>query len=135
MEEEELKALDKEALKYRINLLEQVGREGGREEGREGGRGGGRGQILFPSEVGRYGCQNDGLEEADTMGREGGREEGSLSVQLLTHSSLPLSLPPLPQERDRLRENVNMRALVEYRQKATEYKKRLGELDAATDIR
>jgi hypothetical protein len=34
-----------------------------------------------------------------------------------------------------LRENVNMRALVEYRQKATEYKKRLGELDAATDVR
>jgi hypothetical protein len=27
-------------------------------------------------EVGRYGCQNDGLDDADTMGREGGREGG-----------------------------------------------------------
>jgi len=27
-------------------------------------------------EVGRYGCQDDGLDEADTMGRVGGREGG-----------------------------------------------------------
>jgi len=33
-------------------------------------------KILFCVEVGRYGCQNDGLDEADTMGREGGRKGG-----------------------------------------------------------
>ena len=27
-------------------------------------------------EVGRYGCQNDGLDELVRMGREGGREGG-----------------------------------------------------------
>jgi len=37
------------------------------------------GRILFGGEVGRYGCQNDGLDEADRMGEEkrggeGGRE-------------------------------------------------------------
>jgi len=46
-----------------------------REGGREGGRGGG-------SEVGRYGCQNDRRNEADTMGRiRGGREEGRTGRQ------------------------------------------------------
>jgi hypothetical protein len=33
-------------------------------------------KILF-LEVGRYGCQNDGLDEADMMVREGGREGGT----------------------------------------------------------
>jgi len=31
---------------------------------------------MFFWEVGRYGCQNDGLDELDTMVWEGGREEG-----------------------------------------------------------
>jgi hypothetical protein len=49
-------------------------------------------------EVGRYGCQNDGLDEADMMGRgkkeeggsggrEGGREGGSGGRGVLTTSS------------------------------------------------
>jgi len=55
-------------------------REGG-EGGREGGRGEGEvGKIQKVLEVGTYGCQNDGLDELDTMvgeeGREGGREGG-----------------------------------------------------------
>ena len=59
-------------------------RGGGREGGREGGTGGGeegKGRILFFLEVGRYGCQNDGLDEGrkrgmtgEKKGREGGRE-------------------------------------------------------------
>ena len=38
-------------------------------------------ETFFFGEVGRYGCQNDGLGEADTMvirkRREGGREGGA----------------------------------------------------------
>jgi len=34
-----------------------------------------RGKIVL-GELGRYGCQNDGIDEADTMVREGGREGG-----------------------------------------------------------
>jgi len=77
MEEEELKALDKEALKYRINLLEQVAREGGREGGTEGGVRSPNNMYLW--EVGRYGCQNDGLDEADTMGRKEGRRKEEIA--------------------------------------------------------
>ena len=55
------------------------GREEGKEGGREGG-GGWEGHFFLNSQVEKYGCQNDGLDEADTMvsmGRkEGGREEG-----------------------------------------------------------
>ena len=44
---------------------------------REGVREGGVSfQITFWGEVGRYGFQNDGLDEADTMARERGREGG-----------------------------------------------------------
>ena len=54
-------------------------REGGREGGRKGGVGE-KSDYFFGWKVGRYGCQNDGLDEADTMGRvrrrEGGRERG-----------------------------------------------------------
>jgi len=45
--------------------------EGRREGGREGWVEAFLGGCL---EVGRYGCQNDGLDEADTMVREGRRE-------------------------------------------------------------
>jgi len=47
--------------------LTQVGSEGEREGGREGGMG---------VEVGRYGCQDEGLDEADTVVRRRGREGG-----------------------------------------------------------
>ena len=42
------------------------------EGGREGGREGGQDRVSFGKvrEVGRYGCQNDGLDEADTIGKE-----------------------------------------------------------------
>jgi len=33
-------------------------------------------EKIFFLEVGRYGCQNDGPDEADTMGSEGGRKGG-----------------------------------------------------------
>ena len=50
--------------------------EGEVEDLREGGREGGVGgqEQMYFWEVGKNGCQNDGLDEADTMGREGGRE-------------------------------------------------------------
>jgi len=56
-----------------------------REGGKEGLR---KGRGNFCGEVGRYGCQNDGLGELDTMvreggrrgEREGGREEGRTSI-------------------------------------------------------
>jgi len=49
-----------------------------RERGREGGREGGRGDFsdYFLGEVGRYGFQNDGFDEADTMGRVRSEREG-----------------------------------------------------------
>jgi len=34
------------------------------------------GSDSFGGEVGRFGCQNDGLDEADTVVEEGGREGG-----------------------------------------------------------
>ena len=40
---------------------------------------GGRGRIFPCWEAGTYGCQNDGLREADTMVREGEREGGMTS--------------------------------------------------------
>jgi len=48
-------------------------REGGREGEREGGVGGLVRKICY-LEIETYGCQNDGIDEADTMGRVGGRE-------------------------------------------------------------
>ena len=53
-------------------------REGQRVGGKEGGREGwvGRSGKKVFGEVGRYGCQNDGLDEADAKVREEGREEG-----------------------------------------------------------
>jgi len=59
----------------------EVGHPKGREGGREGGRDGSvKGHFSSFSKVGRYGCQNDGLKEADTIvktrGRERGREGG-----------------------------------------------------------
>ncbi|KAM3567064.1 hypothetical protein VYU27_010785, partial [Nannochloropsis oceanica] len=56
-------------------------------------------------------------------------------LQAVDKDALKYRINLLEQERDRLRENVNMRALVEYRQKEKEYKKRLAELDTATDVR
>ena len=59
--------------------------------GREGGI-----RFCFLVEVGRYGCQNDRLDEADTMVRVGGREggrEGRLNRQVLTF--LLSCFPPL----------------------------------------
>lgn len=41
----------------------------------------------------------------------------------------------LLQERDALRENVNMSAIAEWRAKDQDYKARLKDLDHATDVR
>jgi structural maintenance of chromosome 4 len=43
--------------------------------------------------------------------------------------------PPTHQERDRLKDNVNMGALAEYRAKEVEYQARIKELDEATAVR
>jgi len=80
-----------------------------REGGREGGREGLVKKVIW--NVGRYGCQNDGLGERDTMVREGGREGGEggregvnsqkegqeryFTTDMHNHSPLlPPSLPP-----------------------------------------
>jgi hypothetical protein len=77
---------------------------GGREGGREGGRGRVRGGVLGKVwEGGRYGCQNDGLDEAHTMvekrrreeglggGSEGGREGGRQGLpKISNNSAMPL---------------------------------------------
>jgi len=79
------------------------GREGGREEGREGGVVSGGGCWGKVWEGGRYGCQNDGLDEAHTMvekrrreeglggGSEGGREGGRQGLpKISNNSAMPL---------------------------------------------
>jgi len=48
---------------------------------------GGKGQVFFFLEVGRYGCQNDGLDEVD-------RKDNISTVLIL--SSFPPSLPSPP---------------------------------------
>jgi hypothetical protein len=83
-----------------MEAVVEVGREGG-EGGREGGVGG-RGRIFPCLEVGRYGCQSDGLREADTVvrkvGREGreGRREGKIMLGPNVREEQPIHLPVLP---------------------------------------